>query len=146
MIGAAVLGMTLLFTSNNDRLPRWNALLVAMAFVSTVAWLDLLGNECVAVLESIGTITGITETAVGHSILGVTVLAWANSIGDFIADTAVTRAGKPQMGVSAVFGSPMLTCCLGIGISVLVGSSTNGLGKSKKENVLIPYICFRPFD
>ena len=68
------------------------------------------------------------ETSVGHSILGVTVLAWANSIGDFIADTAVTRAGKPQMGVSAVFGSPMLTCCLGIGISVLIGSSTNGLG------------------
>ena len=32
------------------------------------------------------------------------------------------------MGVSSVFGSPMLTCCLGIGISVLVGSSVNGLG------------------
>ena len=96
MVGAALTGFIMFFTSNNGRdLPKWNGLLVAMAFISTVAWLDLLGNECVAVLESIGTITGITETSVGHSILGVTVLAWANSIGDFIADTAVTRAGKP---------------------------------------------------
>lgn len=128
MLGAFVVGVVLFLTSTNDALPRWNGFLVFMAFVATVAWLDLLGNECVAVLESIGTITGITETSVGHSILGVTVLAWANSIGDFIADTAVTRAGKPAMGVSAVFGSPMLTACLGIGISVLIGSSVNGKG------------------
>ena len=32
------------------------------------------------------------------------------------------------MGVSSVFGSPMLTACLGIGISVLIGSSVNGKG------------------
>ena len=70
--------------------------------------------------------TGLTDTPTGHSILGVTVLAWANSIGDFIADTAVTKAGKPEMGVSAVFGSPMLTCCLGIGISTLVASGGPG--------------------
>ena len=128
MIGAGIAGIVMFLTSNNHQLPRWNGVLVFLAFVATVAWLDLLGNECVAVLESIGTITGITETSVGHSILGVTVLAWANSIGDFIADTAVTRAGKPEMGVSAVFGSPMLTACLGIGISVLIGSSVNGKG------------------
>jgi sodium/potassium/calcium exchanger 6 len=128
MIGAFVVGVVLYLTSTNDALPRWNGFLVFMAFVATVAWLDLLGNECVAVLESVGTITGITESSVGHSILGVTVLAWANSIGDFISDTAVTRAGKPEMGVSAVFGSPMLTACLGIGISVLIGSSVNGKG------------------
>ena len=30
------------------------------------------------------------------------------------------------MGVSAVFGSPMLTCCLGIGISTLIGASSHG--------------------
>jgi len=60
MIGAAIIGLIFIFTSNNEKLPRWNALLVAMAFVSTVAWLDLLGNECVAVLESLGTMTGIT--------------------------------------------------------------------------------------
>jgi len=145
MIVGIVIGILMFFTSDNStNLPKWNSVLVFMAFVSTVAWLDLLGNECVAVLESIGTITGITETSVGHSILGVTVLAWANSIGDFIADTAVTRAGKPAMGVSSVFGSPMLTCCLGIGISVLVGSSVNGKGyvKATLDDELIVSFIF----
>ncbi len=124
--GAAALGLLFFFSSDNRHLPSWNWALVALAFVATVAWLDMLGNECVAVLESLGTITGLTDTPTGHSILGVTVLAWANSIGDFIADTAVTKAGKPEMGVSAVFGSPMLTCCLGIGISTLVAAGGPG--------------------
>ena len=30
------------------------------------------------------------------------------------------------MVVSAVFGSPMLTCCLGIGISTLIGAYSSG--------------------
>ena len=128
MLLSFCVGATMFQLSNDDTLPKWNPILVALAFVSTVAWLDLLGNECVAVLESIGTITGLTTTPQGHSILGVTVLSWANSIGDFIADTAVTRAGKPEMGVSAVFGAPMLTCCLGIGISTLIGCFSNGNG------------------
>ena len=123
-----LVGTAMFQFSNDDRLPSFNWALVAIAFVSTIAWLDLLGNECVAVLESIGVITGLTSTPQGHSILGVTLLSWANSIGDFIADTAVTKAGKPEMGVSAVFGSPMLTCCLGIGISTLIGSFSNGKG------------------
>ena len=63
MIGANIIGLIFFFTSSNEKLPRWNALLVAMAFVSTVAWLDLLGNECVAVLESLGTMTGITVSS-----------------------------------------------------------------------------------
>jgi sodium/potassium/calcium exchanger 6 len=126
MILSFFVGATFFQLSNDEELPKWNWILVVMAFVSTTAWLDLLGNECVAVLESIGTITGLTSTPQGHSILGVTLLSWANSIGDFIADTAVTKAGKPEMGVSAVFGAPMLTCCLGIGISTLIGSLGKG--------------------
>ena len=128
MLLSFIVGTAMYQLSNDEALPRWNPILVVLAFVSTVAWLDLLGNECVAVLESIGVITGLTSTPQGHSILGVTVLSWANSIGDFIADTAVTRAGKPEMGVSAVFGAPMLTCCLGIGISTLIGCFSSGNG------------------
>lgn len=91
---SAVAGLVMFFSSNNEQLPSFNWVFVGLAFFSTVAWLDLLGNECVAVLESLGTITGLTSSPQGHSILGVTLLSWANSIGDLIADTAVTRAGK----------------------------------------------------
>ena len=128
MILSYFVGTAMFQLSKDDELPKWSWVLVALAFLSTVAWLDLLGNECVAVLESIGVITGLTDTAAGHSILGVTLLAWANSIGDFVADTAVTKAGKPEMGVSSVFASPMLTCCLGIGISTLITCFQSGKG------------------
>ena len=53
-------------------------------------------------------------------MLGVTVLAIGNSVGDWVADTAVARQGKPAMGVSSCFGSPLLNDVLGLGISLTV--------------------------
>lgn len=99
----------------------WHGFLLVLGFVSTVAWLDLVGHEVVAVLELLGASTGMTETKAGHSALGVTVLSWANCIGDFVADTAVCKAGRPKMAVSSVFGAPLLTACVGIGLSVVAG-------------------------
>ena len=53
-------------------------------------------------------------------ILGFTVLAIGNSLGDLVADTAVARAGKPATGVASCFGSPLLNDVLGLGISLTV--------------------------
>ena len=119
-----IAGLIIFFCSDNVTLPRWYMLLVALAFVSTVAWLDLIGNEVVALLQVLGHITGITNSAMGLNILGITVLSWANSIGDFVADTAVAKAGSPRMGISSVFGSPLLTACLGLGLATLITEST----------------------
>lgn len=60
------------------------------------------------------------------AILGLTVLAVGNSVGDWVADTAVARAGKPAMGVASCFGSPLLNDVLGLGIALTVrgGSCT----------------------
>eukprot|EP01065_Artemidia_motanka_P049414 TRINITY_DN8177_c4_g1_i1.p1 TRINITY_DN8177_c4_g1~~TRINITY_DN8177_c4_g1_i1.p1 ORF type:complete len:593 (+),score=103.32 TRINITY_DN8177_c4_g1_i1:248-2026(+) len=122
---AAAFGVVVAFCTNNTDLPSWHLLLVLAGFVSTVAWLDLIGNECVAVVEVLGTILGITSTDAGHSIMGVTIIAWANSIGDLVADTAVARAGLPHMGVAGVFGAPLLTCCLGLGLSTVIAASSS---------------------
>ena len=35
------------------------------------------------------------------------------------------------MGISSVFGSPLLTCCFGIGIATLIASSTSPDGAVK---------------
>ena len=118
---AAPFSLLIFFCSNNDQLPRWHMLLVLLGFGATVAWLDLIANECVALLEAVGLMLGIST-----DILAVTVLAWANSIGDMVADTAVCRAGKPQMGVASVFGSPLLTACLGIGSALTIAITNNG--------------------
>ena len=36
-------------------------------------------------------------------ILGLTVLAWGNSLGDLVADTSLARQGYPQMAIGGVF-------------------------------------------
>ena len=47
------------------------------------------------------------------AILGLTVLAWGNSIGDLIADTAMAKRGHPRTGFSACFGGPLFNLLLG---------------------------------
>ena len=55
----------------------------------------------VSALQFMGTALGISK-----STLGLTVLAWGNSIADFVADTALARAGNPKMGAAGCFGVP----------------------------------------
>jgi Ca2+/Na+ antiporter len=47
-----------------------------------------------------------------NEILGVTLLAWGNSIADFIANLAVAKQGYPQMAIAACFGGPLLSILL----------------------------------
>jgi len=58
----------------------------------SVVWLDLIANEVVAVLEVFGVMLGIST-----SVLGLTVLAWGNSVGDLVADTATAKAGQVKV-------------------------------------------------
>ena len=46
-------GMVIFFMSKKDVLPKWHMALVLLAFLSCIAWLDLIGNECVAVRKPI---------------------------------------------------------------------------------------------
>lgn len=115
-------GVFIYCKTDDENTPSFYMFFVFLAFIATIAWLDLIGNEVVALLQSLGTITGLTNTQQGTDILGITVLSWANSIGDFVADTAVAKAGSPRMGISSVFGSPLLTACLGLGLAVFISS------------------------
>ena len=54
------------------------------------------------------------------AILGITVLAVGNSVADWVADVAVSRAGEPGMAVAACFGAPMFAHAIGLSIALLV--------------------------
>lgn len=51
------------------------------------------------------------------AILGLTIFAMGNSLGDLVANITVARMGYPLMALSACFGGPMLNILLGIGMS-----------------------------
>ncbi|KAE9237065.1 hypothetical protein PF005_g810 [Phytophthora fragariae] len=76
-----------------------------------VCWIYAVANELMALLVAVGYITHAS-----NSLLGLTVLAWGNSVGDFITDVSVARAGFPQMAIAGCYGGPVFNILLGLGL------------------------------
>ncbi|KAI1810549.1 hypothetical protein GGS20DRAFT_567013 [Poronia punctata] len=105
-----VLGI-LLSTTTPDHRPKYHVAFCFLGFVIAIAWISTVAGEVVGVMKTFGVILGISE-----AILGLTVFAVGNSIGDLVADVTVARLGYPVMALSACFGGPMLNILLGIGL------------------------------
>ncbi|KAH8675749.1 Sodium/calcium exchanger protein-domain-containing protein [Xylariales sp. PMI_506] len=101
----------LLLTTTEDRRPRFHFLFCFLGFIIAVAWISTIAGEVVGVLKAFGVILDISE-----AILGLTIFAVGNSVGDLVADVTVARLGYPVMALAACFGGPMLNILLGIGL------------------------------
>ncbi|KAI9913814.1 hypothetical protein PsorP6_005308 [Peronosclerospora sorghi] len=88
-----------------------SSVLLCLAFVACVCWIYAVANELMALLAAVGYITHAS-----NSLLGLTVLAWGNSIGDLITDVSVARAGFPQMAMAGCIGGPVCNILLGLGL------------------------------
>ncbi|KAK8027391.1 hypothetical protein PG991_004447 [Apiospora marii] len=111
LIFSLVLLGLLLATTSHDTRPKFIHLFCYMGFIIAVAWISTIAGEVVGVLKAIGVILDISE-----AILGLTVFAVGNSVGDLVADITVARLGYPVMALSACFGGPLLNILLGIGL------------------------------
>ncbi|KKK12369.1 hypothetical protein P175DRAFT_0524778 [Aspergillus ochraceoroseus IBT 24754] len=95
--------------------PRtWRPILAFLGFVVAIFWIATIATEVVNLLKTLGVILNISD-----SLLGLTVFAVGNSLGDLVADITVARLGYPVMALSACFGGPMLNILLGIGLGGL---------------------------
>ena len=94
------------FTSRSTRPPPYHNIFAVIGFVLSIVWIYVIANElvsrdisthlristhlCISIqvslLRAFGVMFGLS-----NAILGLTVLAWGNSIGDMIADTAMAR-------------------------------------------------------
>lgn len=118
----------LLVTTTPNRPPRWRAALCFLGFAVSITWISSIANEVVGVLKTLGVILNISD-----AILGLTIFAVGNSLGDFVADITVARLGFPVMALSACFGGPMLNILLGIGLSGSYMTIKNGRHHHKKH-------------
>ncbi|GAN10891.1 sodium calcium exchanger protein [Mucor ambiguus] len=98
-------------TTLPSKQPRLFWMMCFIGFGVAVVWIFLIANEVVSVLQAIGMAVGVSE-----AILGLTVFALGNSLGDFVANVTMARMGYPLMAMSACFGGPMLNIMLGVGI------------------------------
>ena len=75
----------------------------------SIAWIYATSNEIVSVVTMIGVVTGLSM-----ELLGLTIMAWSNCIGDIVADIAVVKQGFPKMAMAAAIGGPLFSELSGI--------------------------------
>ena len=131
--------LLILITTTPDHPPKYRPLFCFLGFVVAIAWISTIANEVVGVLKAFGVILGISD-----AILGLTIFAVGNSLGDLVADVTVAKLGYPVMALSACLGGPMLNILLGIGLSGLFVTIRHG----RKHHAKHPHqpMEYQPFE
>ncbi|KAF7801434.1 cation/calcium exchanger 2-like [Senna tora] len=115
------LGLTAFFTTEQSTPPRkYLFLWLAGGFIMSVTWSYISAQELVGLLVSLGYIFGISP-----SILGLTVLAWGNSLGDLMTNLTVALNGGPegaQIAISGCYAGPIFNTLIGLGLSLITST------------------------
>lgn len=94
LVGSLVaLAALLLFTVEHCK-PRYHFFLCFLGFVISIAWISTIAGEVVGVLKTFGVVLDISE-----ALLGLTIFAAGNSVGDLVADITVAKLGYPVMAL-----------------------------------------------
>ncbi|KAM0841485.1 hypothetical protein ACQ4PT_034922 [Festuca glaucescens] len=94
---------------------RENIASTLISFVMSVFWISTMAGELLNCLAVIGVIMDLPP-----AILGMTVLAWGNSIGDLVADVALAKNGQPTIAIAGCFAGPMFNMLVGLGTALVM--------------------------
>ncbi|XP_066226935.1 mitochondrial sodium/calcium exchanger protein [Saccopteryx leptura] len=112
--GTALAAGTFFATSNNEP-PRFHWIFAFLGFLTSALWINAAATEVVNILRSLGVVFRLSNT-----VLGLTLLAWGNSIGDAFSDFTLARQGYPRMAFSACFGGIIFNVLVGVGLGCLL--------------------------
>ncbi|KAK5134302.1 hypothetical protein LTR08_006731 [Meristemomyces frigidus] len=113
LLVSVILLIPLLLTTTPTHRPSYYRTIFSLAgFTVSIAWISTIAAQVVGALKALAVILNMS-----HAIMGLTIFAVGNSLGDLVADVTVAKLGYPVMALSACFGGPMLNILLGIGLS-----------------------------
>jgi len=95
-------------------------------FVMAATWIDWIADRLVAVLNFVGIVLHIPG-----AVMGLTVLAWGNSVGDLSANISMARKGLANMAMTACFAGPVFNILLGLGLGFRGLESQTGEAESQ---------------
>uniref|UniRef100_A0A7R9VH01 Sodium/calcium exchanger membrane region domain-containing protein n=1 Tax=Chlamydomonas euryale TaxID=1486919 RepID=A0A7R9VH01_9CHLO len=111
--GAVGIGLTSLATAGrlDHEVPTitfggsWDcapALFSLAGFMVGCMWVDTVASEVVGILQ-----LGASLLRIPGSVLGLTLMAWGNSLGDLAGNSALALNGLPSMAMTACIASPL---------------------------------------
>ncbi|EFN77460.1 Sodium/potassium/calcium exchanger 6 [Harpegnathos saltator] len=120
LVAGIVIGIIVFATTHVDRVPKFHNVFAFFGFLAAMLTVYLVAEEIMAVLQCIGYACSISD-----AMLGITFLAWGNSIGDLISNITIARQGFPRMGYAACFGGPMFNTLVGLGLTYGIAAATD---------------------
>ncbi|XP_062038498.1 mitochondrial sodium/calcium exchanger protein isoform X2 [Lepus europaeus] len=112
--GTALASITFFATSNSEP-PKFHWLFAFLGFLTSALWINAAATEAVNILRSLGVVFRLSNT-----VLGLTLLAWGNSVGDAFSDFTLARQGYPRMAFAACFGGIIFNILVGVGLGCLL--------------------------
>jgi Ca2+/Na+ antiporter len=110
---------------------------LVFGFFASILWIYFIANELVTILNTLGILMGIS-----NSVLGLTVLAWANSAPDTVSIVGVARSGYVQMAIGGVYAGRMFDTLVGLGLGLTIGSIRAKGGELLLSGNLVLYFSF----
>jgi Ca2+/Na+ antiporter len=120
LIGAFFV-IVMFFTTHNSYPPKnyfFSTVWGVFSFVMCCTWIYALAGELVSCLTAVGTIIGVPPI-----YMGLTVLAWGNSIGDLFSNISIARKDLGELAMSGCYAGPIFDILLGLGIALLTACS-----------------------
>ncbi|XP_007468638.1 PREDICTED: sodium/potassium/calcium exchanger 6, mitochondrial isoform X2 [Lipotes vexillifer] len=132
--GTALAAVTFFATSNSEP-PRLHWLFAFLGFLTSALWINAAATEVVNILRSLGVVFRLSNT-----VLGLTLLAWGNSIGDVFSDLTLARQGYPRMAFSACFGGIIFNILVGVGLGCLLQISRSHVAVELEPDGLLVWV------
>ena len=119
-----------------DTAPLWTfgtgypigaGIVAVYGFGVAAMWIDVFASEIVGILHFFGLLAGVDS-----AVLGVTVLAWGNSLTDFVANTSMAgkSPGGTSMAMTACFAGPLFNMLVGLGVGFWTFLADNGVSST----------------
>lgn len=99
-----VVAVVVFFTSKNNERPRYHIAFAFAGFFAITIWIYALANEVINVLQCFGLAWHVSQ-----EFLGLTCLAWGNSLVDCVNNTIIARQGFSKMAIAACYGGVLFS-------------------------------------